>query len=131
MDKYTVKPRFIELISKLKALTDVSLSKDCISYVNDIINSCSTYIEKVIQMEAAIDTDRLVMEPNEYRTYINGLDKARKIAHDGVIANFAILNRYCQLANVPPIYTGKLDNRYEVAEFAMATIKEFFEDRKL
>lgn len=126
-----IKKQFSELIAALKEIKEVDLTNDCITYVEDIINGCSHYVDRVTQMESAICTAKFVMEPDDYRTYISNLDKSRKIAHDGVVVNMAILNKYCRLADVEPIYKGDLDNRYEVAEFAMVIVKAYFQDRKL
>lgn len=131
MEICDIKKQFSELIYKLGELKDIDVSKDCITYIEDIIGTCGVYVEKVTQMEAAIATARFIMEPEEYRTYISNLDKSRRISHDGIMANMAILNRYCRLAEVPPIYKGDLNNRYEVAEFAMSIVQAFFGDRKL
>ncbi len=131
MENNSIKAQFAELILKLGELKDIDVSKDCIAYVEDIIKTCGTYVEKVTQMEAAIATARFIMEPEDYRTYISNLDKTRKIAHDGIMANFAILNRYCRLAEVPPIFKGDLNDRYKAAEYAMDIVQAYFKERKL
>lgn len=126
-----IKAQFGVLVDALGKLTEIDVSKDCIEYVEDIIKSCGTYIERVTAMEAAISTARFIMEPEDFRAYVGNLDKSRKMAHDGLLANLAILNRYCRLAEVSPIYTGDLNNRYEAADFALLVVNTFFEERKL
>ena len=131
MENSNIKEQFNVLISNLRELKEIDVSEDCIAYVEDIINTCASYINRVTQMESAISTARFIMEAEDYRTYISNLDRSRKIEHDGLMANLAILNRYCRLANIPAIYNKDLNNRYEAAEFAMTVVKAFFDDRKL
>jgi|LSQX01.3.fsa_nt_gb hypothetical protein len=131
MEDTSMKIRVQELIEKLQAYEDIDLSQDATEYIEEILKSCGEYIKRVNDMESAIQVARFIMEDKDYREYISNLDRSRKLAHDGVIANVAILNRYCRLVELPPIYKGDLNSRIEVAEFAKKVVDEYFEDRKL
>ena len=125
-----IKNQFNNLIKDLKKLNN-DVSKDCIDYIEEIISSCGRYVERVTATEAAFTIARFRMEPEAYREYVTELDRSRKIAHDTVMVNIAILNRYCRLVGVQPIYTGDLNDRITVADFAMRVCNTFFKIRKL
>ncbi len=126
-----LKFQFQMLVKELQTLEDIDVSRDAIAYIEDIIKTCGEYVERVTTMEAALTVARYRMEGEEYREYVSNLDRSRRIAHDAIVANTAILCRYCRLANVPLIYTGDLKSRYEVAEFAFMVTAEFFKERQL
>lgn len=126
-----LKFQFQMLVKELQTLEDIDVSRDAIAYIEDIIKTCGEYVERVTTMEAALTVARYRMEGEEYREYVSNLDRSRRIAHDAIVANTAILCRYCRLANVPLIYTGDLKSRYEVAEFAFKVTAEFFKERQI
>jgi len=122
-----LREKFSELVQKLKELGENDLAND----VDEIINSCAKYLESVTAMESCISVLRFTLEPEEYRVRLTELDKARRLVHNGLIANVKILNRYCNMAQLPSIYEGDLESRIEIAEFARTVVDEMFETRKL
>ena len=41
------------------------------------------------------------------------------------------LNRFALMKGLEPIFVGDIDNRYEVADFCCAIVKEYFDNRTL
>lgn len=122
-----LRDRFNSLINALKEKGELEFVKD----VEEIIGSCSKYIDRVNAMEAALATARFTMEDDDYRQHIYNLDSSRRIFHNALIVNTKLLNRYCKLAEVQEIYTGNLESRIEIADFAMEVVKVMYETRKL
>jgi len=123
------KEMLTELSLKIKSSDSLYKNED-IEFVEKYARKCGEYVEKVNAMETAINIGRYRMEPEEYREYVMELDRIRKIAHDALIADTKMLNRICEIYNYPPIYTGSLDDRNEIAEFAKKIVDEFFEGRQ-
>jgi len=98
--------------------------------INDFINDCGNYIEKVTAMESALATQRFRLDPQDYRELIIQLDRSRKIAHDAVMAMTRVINRLCLAYDIPQVYEGD-DERILVAEFAKEVVDDFFTERKL
>jgi hypothetical protein len=122
-----LREKFSELVSRLKSINENEMAKD----VDEIIRSCGNYIERVNAMESCITVLRFTLDLEDYRTRLQELDKARKLSHNGLITNVKLLNRYCKLAEMDPIYDGDLDSRIQIAEFANRVVNEMFETRKL
>jgi len=52
------------------------------------------------------------------------LDKNRSSAHENAIRAVAKLNRLCDASDLPLFYPGDVDNRYQIADFAMNFVVE-------
>ena len=122
-----LREQFDGLMIKLNEKDD----KGFMESVHYAIESCGRYIEAVNAMESVQLTQRILLEPEEYRAKLIESDKRRKNVHDGLIANVTILNRLCIMADLAPIYKGDVESRIEIAEFAMAVVTEMFNTRKL
>jgi len=122
-----LREKFKELTEALEKLGESDLAKD----IEEIINSCGKYVERVNAMEAVITTLRFMLEPEDYRQRLIEIDKSRRAFHNSLIVNIKLLNRYCKLAGLPEIYEGDLESRIEIAEFAKKVVDEMFETRKL
>lgn len=59
------------------------------------------------------------------------LDRRRHSAHEAAISSCAVLNRVADKIGARHLYTGSLENRYEVAEFCMAIVSEMFRGRTM
>jgi len=103
---------------------------DELQIINDFINDCGNYIEKVTGMEAAIATERFRLDPADYRELIVRLDRNRKLAHEALIASVRVVTRLCLAYQVPKVYEGP-DERIPIAEFAKEVVDEYFAERKL
>jgi succinate dehydrogenase/fumarate reductase-like Fe-S protein len=113
----------IELVLKLQMNDEVEL-------VRDMIINCGAYIQKVNVLEAQVIT-RAVDNPEDYRQLVSEMDKQRSTAHNALISSVAIINRLCKTVDMPPLFPGNIDNRIEVAEFAMKLVNEMFQHRRL
>jgi hypothetical protein len=126
--KKMLREKFNELLAEIEK--GDNLQEDS-RLIEDIIADCGRYIERVNAMEGAITAARFRMEPEDYRAYIVELDRQRKIQHDSLIVSVRVLNRLCNLYNVPRIYQGDVQSRIEIAEFARNVVNELFDTRKL
>lgn len=113
----------MDLISRLESAYEIVL-------VRDMITNCEVYLQKVIALEAQIIT-RTAIDSEEYRQRVSEMDKQRSTAHNSLISSVAIVNRLCRIADLPPLFPGNIDNRIEVAEFAMKLVNEMFQHRRL
>lgn len=115
------------LVNRLNEKGERELAAD----IEEIIDSCGRYIESINSMEAAITSARFRLEGNDYREYVMNLDKSRRLTHNSLIVSVKLLNRYCRLAEMDPIYKGDMESRIEIAEFAQKVVNEMFDTRKL
>lgn len=125
-----LREKFNTLVQRIKDESGAYWKED-LETVEDSIKQCGRYIKTVNDMESAITSARFRMEPEDYREYIMNLDRSRKIEHDALIVSVRVLNRLCSIYRVDPIFTGDLENRIEVAEFAKAVVDEMFETRQM
>lgn len=104
---------------------------DCLGLIDDLIEAAAEYIKRVNVLEAALITAKISKEPEEYREYVQRLDKSRSSAHNNLISNVKIVNRLCRSNNVPVIFEGNEEMRIEIAEFALELSVELFSSRRL
>lgn len=124
----SLREAFRALTEKLKEESD---GQELIYTVEDIISECGRYIERVNNMESALTVARFRMEPEDYRKYIEELDKQRRITHNSLIVGIKLINRLCLMCNLSTIYKGNTANRIGVADFAKQVVDEMFETRKI
>lgn len=115
---------FIRVISKTEDC-------QCLDMMEELIDSAGDYLRRVNVLEIGIMVGKYSKEDNEYREYIEKLDKQRSNAHDNLISNVKIINRLCRINNLPPMYQGNEEDRVEVAEFAQKVVDELFSTRRL
>lgn len=70
-------------------------------------------------------------EGEEVRDALGKNDQSRHDAHERAIMGVKRLNRFASMKGLEPIFEGDIDNRYEVADFCCATVKEYFDNRTL
>ncbi|MGB9803119.1 DUF3232 domain-containing protein [Desulfofundulus sp.] len=127
--KNSTKTKVMTLIEAINK-SDGKFKNDDLLAVQEFIDDCGRYIERVTAMEAALQVARFRLEPEDYRQLIVDLDRGRKLAHDALIASVRLVNRLCGVYGVPKIYDGP-DERIPIAEFAMEVTSEFFKERRL
>lgn len=130
----SIKEKINILINAIRSTQDNTLKpyiKEDLQSVEDFISQCGRYIDRVTAMEAALQTARFRMETKDYQNFIQDLDRSRKWEHDALIAATKLINRFCRLYSVESIFTGNLDSRIAIAEFAMEVVKAYFQERKL
>ena len=117
--------RFKRLVCSAKGDADV------LSIIEDAMNSFSHYVNTVYSMEIHLQTLRFRLEGDAYRDAVMELDRRRHSAHEAAIASCAVINRVADRIRARHLYTGNLENRYEVAEFCMAIVDEMFRGRTM
>lgn len=103
--------------------------EDILTLIEDSMNALSSYVSAVYAMEVQIQTLRFRLEGAEYRDAVMELDKRRRSAHEAAIASCSVLNRVAYIIGTEAMYTGNLDDRYEVADFCVAIVEELFHGR--
>lgn len=124
-----IKERITMLTNAINKETDTHRDSD-LETVEDFINDCGAYVDKVTAMESALAIARFRMEPEDYRELIIRLDRNRKYAHDALIASVRVINRLCKNYGVSQVYTGP-DERIPIADFALEVTAEYFKERRL
>jgi hypothetical protein len=104
---------------------------DCLDIMEELINTASDYVRRVNVLEIGLMVGKYNKEGNEYREYIEKLDKQRSATHNILISNVKIINRLCRKNNLAVIYDGNEEERIEVAEFAQKVVEELFSTRRL
>lgn len=115
---------FIKVISE----TDDS---ECLDMMEELIESASDYMRRVNVLEIGVMVGKYNRDGDEYRQYIEKLDKQRNKAHNSLISNVKIINRLCRNHSLPLVYEGNEEAKVEVAEFAQKVVDELFSTRKL
>ena len=105
--------------------------KECLELMEDLISSASDYVRRVNVLEIGLMVGKYNKEGDEYREYIEKLDKLRSSAHNALITNVKIINRLCKNNDLPLIYSGNEEDRIKVAEFAKQVVEELFTTRRL
>lgn len=114
-----------ELAEKLKIRDELDLAKD----VENFIDACGEYVQRVNKMEAASIVAPNYLELKDYRIYKNALDENRRSAHENLINNLKLLNHYSDMCGMERIFQGDMNNRVEIGDFAHVIVKELFETR--
>ncbi|MGR6836624.1 DUF3232 domain-containing protein [Syntrophomonas erecta] len=95
--------------------------------IKEYLQHCLKYVAIVIEQGIAIQEAGTATDQNTLQELAD-IDKSRSRVHDSLIAKINILNRICEIHEIPPLYMGS-DNRREKGDFAFQTISEYFEDR--
>lgn len=126
----TIKIKIKELMTKIE--NQNSENKDLEKeMLEDLAKQSAEYINCIINMENTINLAKTRLEPKEYQELIATLDKSRTTTHNVVISGVKVLNKLSVLYELPPIFTGDVDRRIEVAEFAKQYIDELFNERRI
>lgn len=104
--------------------------KDLIEIIHDFIDACKDYVDKVIDMEKAMNVARFHMEPDAYREYVMHLDRGRRMAHESLISSIKTVNRFARQFQMAMIYDGP-EERIAMGDFALEVVGDFFKERKL
>lgn len=117
------------LIKKIGEEPNEADRNDLYSMLEDAMKSAIRYVDAVDCME--ISLPRLMGESTgaDLRFQISMLDKQRRAAHESAIASVAIVNRLTASFDLPPIYTGPADDRYQVADYCVEVLSVLFKNR--
>jgi len=120
-----------EKINEFIRVISVTEDSDCLDIMEELISTASDYVRRVNVLEIGIMVGKYNKDGNEYREYIEKLDKQRSDAHNSLISNAKIINRLCKKNNLPLIYEENANERIEVAEYAQKVVDELFSTRRI
>lgn len=116
-----LRKRYMELVNSWAA-EDVEV----VDLIVDRMNKLGDYVESVYMMEVTLPTLRFRYEGDEYREKVMALDSRRRSAHEMAISATTQLTRWAKIVGAEPMFAGDLDDRYEIADFCMEVVNEFF-----
>ncbi|WP_291637746.1 DUF3232 domain-containing protein [Clostridium sp.] len=126
----TIKMKLKDLMMKIENQNsgNKDLEKEMLE---DLAMDCNEYISCIVKMENTINLAKTRLETKEYQEIIITLDRSRTTTHNVVISDVKVLNKLSVLYELPLIFTGNVDNRIEVAEFAKLYLDELFNERRI
>jgi hypothetical protein len=122
---------FREKINEFIKVISETEDSECLDMMEELIGSASDYMRRVNVLEVGVMVGKYNKEGDEYREYIEKLDKQRSNAHNSLISNVKVINRLCRNHGLPLIYEGNEEERVAVAEFAQKVVDELFSTRRL
>lgn len=121
----TFNTNYVELLEYFKTDHDV------LDIIKTDIAHLQEYVQAVYSMETLIPIYRVRYDDDDLRYHIEKLDNARRDKHNLAIMSVKRLNRFADLAKLPRLFDGNVDDRYEVADFCMNTVNTVFSTRSL
>lgn len=103
--------------------------KDVLDMIKKNVGRIQGYVDSVVTMECLQPVIYAKYEGEEIRDRIMDLDQKRRIAHEAAISAVSQLVRWAGLVNVEPVYTGDLDDRWQIADFCIEFVKNVFDGR--
>jgi len=126
----TIKKKIKELMEKIENQNSENRDLEK-KMIEDLAKDCAEYISSIIKMENTINVAKTRLEANEYRETITNLDNRRTGSHNLVISDVKVLSKVSILYKLPPIFTGDVNSRIEVAQFAKQYVDELFNERRI
>lgn len=126
------KEKITILVNKIKS-SEGEFCMDDLKTIEEIIDGCADYVQAVIQMESAIQIARFRMEGDQFRSYVENLDKSRRANHNACIANIKMLNRLCTLYRCDKIFSDEeleMDRTDIADKIIKIIVDEYFDERK-
>lgn len=117
-----------KLVAELKKLEDCD---ELLEYVFNMIDYCGQYVGAVVSQQSILYVKKSMLDGESFHTIAQEADTTRSIKHDALITTVKIVNRLCGEVGAEPIYTGDIEKRVEVAEFAKQVVNEMFDVRPL
>ena len=105
--------------------------KEVLDIIQADVLALGEYTQAVYYMEFSVAIIKAKYEGEEVRDALGKNDQSRHDAHERAIMGVKRLNRFALMKGLEPIFEGDIDNRYEVADFCCATVKEYFDNRML
>lgn len=94
--------------------------------IKRVMDSFCNYVNTVDMTEMRIHIAYARMEGTELRDAITLYDTSRRNAHEAAIASANAINRYARFYDAGKIFTGDVEDRYQVADFCLeVTVKLF------
>lgn len=98
---------------------------DYIEILDDICQKCLDYMNSVEAHSKAIELIRFRYDADELKDRIREADLHRHIIHETAISNCNLLNRLADTFHIGKVFTGNVENRFEVADFCMEVYQNF------
>lgn len=106
--------------------------------LESLLEHSLSYIKVVCMNDFFIRSKKKALEQEEYREFLEDIDKKRTLAHNALISSLYALNRYClnhyeESCPVGGIYSLPPDtirDRVAVADWAFELISEIFKNRQ-
>jgi len=115
------------ITSRLKELSYVCCTDEQ-ELIEQMVHSAADYVRQVVIMEST--AMNLAGRDNEsYRNKKLETDKTRTQIHNGLISKVDIVNRICEMHDLPPIYDGE-EHRRCYGDFAIELVGEIFTERE-
>lgn len=122
----------LNLISRLVAQDEVA-----VSLLEKLLASAENFFGKVVDMEARTITARLALDGTPLRELTEALEKNRALAHEALIADLRIFNRYLaknhEDAPVGGIFSKEpavMDDPAAVADWAGELLLSIYQERR-
>lgn len=77
-----------------KVVQIIAQDEVAVRLLEGLIDAASRYFERVIQMENRLATAKFRLEGEELRSLTEDLDRSRRFAHEALISDLHIFNRY-------------------------------------
>ena len=106
------------MLSETLKEADIEMARD----VYEAVISCVDYVNTVVTYESCHSIMRNVLNAEAYREKMIELDVMKKKNLRIVTLSLQILHKYCKLNDMEQIFKGNLDNRLEIAEFAVQLV---------
>ena len=103
--------------------------RDMLEFLEDAGNRFVNYVDSVVRMEKNIPIIRFTKEGQDLIDAIEGLDRTRRNYHEAAIAAVKSLGRAARADGLEPIFDGDETDRQAIADFCLAFVNEFFQDR--
>lgn len=107
---------YLKLCDKIKKGED---PVDDASELKLICEHCLKYVNAVSASEKVFELIRFRYEADELIAKIEEADMNRRVIHNMAISNCNVLNRLASFYGVDHIFTGNVNDRYQVADFCM------------
>ena len=103
---------------------------DDAKFIEDFMNDCSSYVQRVNEMETSLKLSRFHLDADAYKEKISALDSSRRALHNGIIANLRMLERMMAQYKLPSFFTGDVEDRHQVADFCGEVSKYIYQNRQ-
>lgn len=112
-----------EFLSLVEAVKD---DQELLEFVGVKMNAFLDYVDAVVNMEVMQPIIYARYEGQDIRDRIQELDSKRRSKHEVAIAAAAQITRLSEKYHVTPMFNGDVEDRYQVADFCMEMVSEFF-----
>lgn len=133
MEQYFNYANYQSLIKVLgeKAKKGDAIAPEAMKYVKKSIDAICEYVRTVDVEETQIRIAYARLEGEELRDTVERADRLRRFAHEAAIAHTSSLNQMCLINGLELIFSGDIEDRYQVADFCGEVTKKLFDERRL